>query len=140
MIQAPNQRVLLASRPKGLPRPGNFRIVHEPVPVPADGRLLLEILYLSLDPYMRGRMDDAKSYAKPVEIGAVMEGGTVARVAASRHEGFAVGDIVLSHSGWQRYALSDGTDLRKLDPAAAPPSTALGVLGMPGFTAWAGLL
>jgi NADPH-dependent curcumin reductase CurA len=135
-----NQRVLLASRPDGLPRPENFRIVQEPLPEPAEGQLLLEILYLSLDPYMRGRMDDAKSYAQPVGIGEVMEGGTVARVAASRHAGFAVGELVLSHSGWQRFALSDGANLRKLDPAAAPPSTALGVLGMPGFTAWAGLL
>ncbi|VXC69026.1 NADP-dependent oxidoreductase [Massilia sp. 9I] len=140
MTQAPNQRVLLASRPEGLPRPENFRIVQEPVPVPLDGQLLLEVLYLSLDPYMRGRMDDAKSYAAPVAIGAVMEGGTVARVIASRHADYAVGEIVLSHSGWQRYALSDGENLRKLDPGAAPPSTALGVLGMPGFTAWAGLL
>ena len=140
MTPALNQRVLLASRPEGLPRPDNFRIVEEPVPVPAEGQLLLEILYLSLDPYMRGRMDDAKSYAEPVALGAVMEGGTVARVIASRHAQYAVGDIVLSHSGWQRYALSDGLGLRKLDPAVAPPSTALGVLGMPGFTAWAGLL
>jgi NADPH-dependent curcumin reductase CurA len=140
MTQALNQRVLLASRPKGLPRPENFRIVQEPVPTPADGQVLLEILYLSLDPYMRGRMDVAKSYARPVDIGAVMEGGTVARVVASRRDGFAVGDIVLSHLGWQRYALSDGENLRKLDPALAPPSTALGVLGMPEFTAWAGLL
>lgn len=135
-----NQRILLASRPDGLPRPDNFRIVQEPVPTPAEGQLLLEILYLSLDPYMRGRMDDAKSYAQPVGIGEVMEGGTVARVAASKHPGFAVGELVLSHAGWQRFALSDGANLRKLDPAAAPPSTALGVLGMPGFTAWAGLL
>jgi NADPH-dependent curcumin reductase CurA len=135
-----NQRVLLAARPSGLPRPDNFNIVQEAVPEPADGQLLLEILWLSLDPYMRGRMDDAKSYAKPVGIGEVMEGGTVARVIASRHPGFAVGDIVLSHSGWQRFALSNGENLRKLDPAAAPLSTALGVLGMPGFTAWAGLL
>lgn len=140
MTPAPNQRVLLASRPEGLPRPDNFRIVEEPIPVPTDGQLLLEVLYLSLDPYMRGRMDDAKSYAEPVALGAVMEGGTVARVIASRHAEYAVGDIVLSHSGWQRYALSDGLGLRKLDPSVAPPSTALGVLGMPGFTAWAGLL
>ncbi|MGI4841931.1 MAG: NADP-dependent oxidoreductase [Janthinobacterium lividum] len=140
MTPAINQRVLLASRPDGLPRPDNFRIVEEPCPVPAAGQLLLEILYLSLDPYMRGRIDDAKSYVEPVALGAVMEGGTVARVLVSRHPDYAVGDIVLSHSGWQRYALSDRAGLRKLDPAAAPPSTALGVLGMPGFTAWAGLL
>lgn len=135
-----NQQILLAARPTGMPVPENFRIVHTPAPEPANGQLLLEVLYLSLDPYMRGRMDDAKSYAKPVEIGAVMEGGTVARVVTSKHPDYAPGDIVLSHSGWQRYALSDGENLRKLDPALAPISTALGVLGMPGFTAWAGLL
>ena len=135
-----NQQILLASRPTGLPTPENFQIVQTPVPEPADGQLLLEILYLSLDPYMRGRMDDAKSYAKPVDIGGVMEGGTVARVLRSRHPGYKEGDIVLSHSGWQRYALSDGENLRKLDPTLAPISTALGVLGMPGFTAWTGLL
>jgi len=135
-----NQQILLASRPSGLPTPDNFRIVDTPVPEPRHGQLLLEILYLSLDPYMRGRMDDAKSYAKPVDIGAVMEGGTVARVLTSQHPDFTAGDIVLSHSGWQRYALSDGDNLRKLDPALAPISTALGVLGMPGFTAWSGLL
>ena len=139
MNPALNQRIVLASRPQGLPRPENFRIVEEPVPVPGHGELLLEILYLSLDPYMRGRMDDAKSYARPIGIGEVMEGGTVARVAASRHGGFVAGDIVLSHSGWQRYALSNGENLRKLDPALVPPTTALGVLGMPGFTAWAGM-
>ncbi|MEW6763901.1 MAG: NADP-dependent oxidoreductase [Pseudomonadota bacterium] len=135
-----NRQILLASRPTGMPVPENFRIVQTPVPEPANGQLLLEILYLSLDPYMRGRMDDAKSYAKPVDIGGVMEGGTVARVLTSKHPDYTTGDIVLSHSGWQRYALSDGENLRKLDPALAPISTALGVLGMPGFTAWAGLL
>lgn len=140
MTQPLNERIVLNSRPTGLPRPENFRLEQTPAPTPADGQVLLQILYLSLDPYMRGRMDDAKSYAKPVDVGAVMEGGTVARVIASRHDGFAPGDVVLSHSGWQRYALDDGANLRKLDPAAAPVSTALGVLGMPGFTAWAGLL
>jgi len=140
MSATANQKVVLASRPRGLPRPEDFRIEQEPLPAPAAGQVLLQVLWLSLDPYMRGRMDAAKSYAKPVEVGAVMEGGTVARVLDSRHEGFAAGDIVLSYSGWQRYAVDDGATLRKLDPAAAPPSTALGVLGMPGFTAWSGLL
>lgn len=135
-----NQRILLASRPIGSPTLENFRLDTDAAPEPAAGQLLLEVLYLSLDPYMRGRMSAAKSYAAPVEVGSVMEGGTVARVVASRHPGYAEGDIVLSHSGWQRFALSDGTNLRKLDPAAAPVSTALGVLGMPGFTAYAGLL
>lgn len=135
-----NDKVVLASRPSGLPRPDDFRLEWEPVPAPGPGQVLLQVLVLSIDPYMRGRMDAGKSYAKPVEVGAVMEGGTVARVLESRHDGFAPGDIVLSYSGWQRYALDDGSSLRKLDPAAAPVSTALGVLGMPGFTAWAGLL
>jgi NADPH-dependent curcumin reductase CurA len=140
MSETVNTRVLLARRPVGAPQPDDFRIEAAPVPVPADGQILLRILYLSLDPYMRGRMDAAKSYAAPVEIGQVMEGGTVAVVAQSRHKDFAPGEIVLSHSGWQSHALSNGQGLRKLDPAAAPVSSALGVLGMPGFTAYAGLL
>ena len=132
-------RIVLASRPSGTPVAGNFRLEQEPVRDLAEGEVLLQILYLSLDPYMRGRMDDAKSYAKPVDIGGVMEGGTVARVARSRNTGFNPGDIVLSHSGWQSYAISDGTALRKLGPDAAPITTALGILGMTGFTAYAGL-
>lgn len=135
-----NRRVLLASRPEGAPTPENFRIEEKAAPEPGDGEILLKVLYLSLDPYMRGRMSAAKSYARPVDVGDVMEGGTVAQVIQSRHAGFAVGDIVLSHSGWQSYALSDGSGLRKLDPARAPVTTALGVLGMPGFTAYSGLL
>ncbi|MES5048179.1 NADP-dependent oxidoreductase [Rhizobium nepotum] len=135
-----NRRILLASRPDGAPSPENFRIETVPLPEPSEGEVLLRILYLSLDPYMRGRMSAAKSYAKPVEIGQVMEGGTVAEVIRSRHPGFSEGDIVLSHSGWQSYAVSDGSNLRKLDPSQAPITTALGVLGMPGFTAYSGLL
>src|SRR5262249_39206584 len=133
-------RIVLASRPEGAPIAENFRIERAAIPTPADGEVLLKVRYLSLDPYMRGRMSAAKSYAAPVEIGGVMEGGTVAEVIDSRRPDFAVGDVVLSHSGWQTHALSNGEGLRKLDPAAAPVSTALGVLGMPGFTAWAGLL
>lgn len=135
-----NTQILLASRPDGKPTSGNFKIGRSPIPEPGDRQVLLKILYLSLDPYMRGRMNAGKSYAKPVEIGDIMEGGTVARVVRSRHPDFAEGDVVLSHSGWQSYALSDGAGLRKLDPSAAPLSTALGVLGMPGFTAYSGLL
>ena len=135
-----NRRIVLASRPVGAPSPDDFRFEDVPVGEPADGQLLLQILYLSLDPYMRGRMSAAKSYAKPVAIGDVMEGGTVARVIRSRHPDYREGDIVLSHSGWQSFALSDGAGLRKLDPQVASVSTALGVLGMPGFTAYAGLL
>jgi NADPH-dependent curcumin reductase len=135
-----NTRILLARRPEGAPVLADFRVDHAPVPEPGPGEVLLKVLYLSLDPYMRGRMDDAKSYAPPTALGAVMEGGTVAEVAASRHEGFAPGDIVLSHSGWQSFALSNGADLRKLDPSVLPVTTALGVFGMPGFTAYVGLL
>ncbi len=102
--------------------------------------MLLKIRYLSLDPYMRGRMSAAKSYAAPVELGQVMEGGTVGEVLESRHPDYAAGDFVLSHSGWQTYAVADAASLRKLDPQDAPVTTALGVLGMPGFTAYAGLL
>jgi NADPH-dependent curcumin reductase CurA len=133
-------QIVLASRPTGRPTPENFRSERAVVPSPADGQVLLNIRYLSLDPYMRGRMSAAKSYAAPVEIGAVMEGGTVAQVLESRHPDFRPGDVVLSHSGWQSHALAEGKTLRKLDPAAAPVTTALGVLGMPGFTAYAGLL
>ena len=135
-----NRRIVLASRPEGRPRPDNFRIEDVPVPQPADGQVLLKILYLSLDPYMRGRMDDRKSYSPPVAIDAVMEGGTVAQVLDSRHPDYQPGDIVLSHSGWQTHAVQNGEALRKLDPALAPVTTALGVRGMPGFTAYAGLL
>ena len=132
-------RIVLASRPLGKPTTANFRLEHETIRDLAEGEILLEILYLSLDPYMRGRMDDAKSYARPVEIGGVMEGGTVARVVRTRNAAFNPGDVVLSHSGWQSHAISNGSDLRKLDPAEAPITTALGILGMPGFTAYAGL-
>lgn len=135
-----NTRIVLASRPDGRPSPENFHVEQVELPVPREGEVLLRILYLSLDPYMRGRMSSAKSYAAPVEIDAVMEGGTVAEVIESRHPDFVVGDVVLSHSGWQTYALSNGTGLAKLKNWPAPLSTALGVLGMPGFTAYAGLL
>jgi NADPH-dependent curcumin reductase CurA len=135
-----NLQILLASRPVGHPSPDNFEFVQTPIPSPGEGQVLLKIRYLSLDPYMRGRMSAAKSYAASVEIGQVMEGGTVAEVLESRHPDYAAGDMVLSYSGWQAHALSDGTDLRKLNPQQAPVTTALGVLGMPGFTAYAGLL
>lgn len=135
-----NRRILLASRPDGAPTTEHFRIEDGPAPEPSEGEVLLKILYLSLDPYMRGRMSAAKSYAKAVEVADVMEGGTVAEVIRSRHRDFSEGDIVLSHSGWQTYAVSDGSALRKLDPSQAPVTTALGVLGMPGFTAYSGLL
>src|SRR6185436_12097257 len=137
---AAGTRILLAARPVGEPKDSDFRIEEMPVPVAGPGQILLRTLWLSLDPYMRGRMSDAPSYAKPVEIGQVMEGRTVSEVLASNRDGFAAGDIVLSPHGWQTHAVSDGKGVRKIDPALAPVSTALGVLGMPGMTAYTGLL
>ncbi len=135
-----NRQILLKSRPEGMPGLDNFELVQSPAPEPGDGEVVMRTRFLSLDPYMRGRMSAAKSYAKPVEVGAPMVGGTVSEITASRHPGFAVGDTVLAYGGWQDYARSNGQGLRKLDPAAAPVTTALGVLGMPGMTAYAGLL
>ncbi|MFB8280007.1 NADP-dependent oxidoreductase [Nocardia colli] len=133
-------RIVLASRPEGAPTAANFRTETAELPPLDEGQVLLRTLYLSLDPYMRGRMSTAESYAKPVEIGAVMVGGTVAEVVESRAPGFAKGDVVLGYSGWQTHDVADASYLRKLDPGTAPVSTALGVLGMPGFTAYSGLL
>lgn len=133
------RRIVLASRPSGAPTPSNFRLEEVPVPDLPDGHVLLETIYLSLDPYMRGRMSDTKSYADPIPIGDVMVGATVSRIRQSRHEDWRQGDIVVAYSGWQTHAISDGSDMRLIDPAAAPISTGLGVLGMTGFTAYAGL-
>ena len=134
------RRIVLASRPVGEPRASDFRLEEMPVPQAGADEVLLRTMWLSVDPYMRGRMSDAPSYAKPVEIGGVMEGGTVNEVIASNHERFAPGDIVVGHTGWQTHAVSNGKGLRKLDQNLAPVSTALGVLGMPGMTAYTGLL
>jgi NADPH-dependent curcumin reductase len=134
-----NRRIVLASRPEGGPQPGNFRLEESPAPQPKDGEVLLRTLWLSLDPYMRGRMSAARSYAKPVDVGEPIVGGTVNEVVESRHPQFKSGDTVLGYAGWQDYAVSNGAGLRKLDPARAPISTALGVLGMPGMTAYTGL-
>jgi NADPH-dependent curcumin reductase CurA len=131
MASATNRQILLKSRPQGKPSAENFAHVEQPVPEPGEGQVLLRTLYLSLDPYMRGRMSDARSYAKPAELGKPMVGGAVSEVVASRNAKFAVGDIVVAYTGWQDYALSDGTGLRKLDAKAAPLSTALGILGLP---------
>src|SRR3954464_2392975 len=140
MSEVINRRIVLASRPEGEPKPSDFRLETVPVPELSDGQVLLRTLWLSLDPYMRGRMSAAKSYARPVEIGDVMVGGTVNEVVSSRDPDFTIGDIVQAHAGWQDYVIVSGTGLRKLDPSAAPVSTALGVLGMPGMTAYTGLL
>lgn len=135
-----NRQITLASRPVGAPTAADFALAEHPVPEPGEGELLLRNLYLSLDPYMRGRMSDAESYAEPMAVGDVMVGATVARVEASRHPDWHEGDLVLAYGGWQDYALSDGHGLRQLDPRIKRPSLALGVLGMPGFTAYMGLL
>jgi hypothetical protein len=134
------RRIVLASRPVGEPKTSDFRLEEFPVPQPGAGQMLLRTTWLSLDPYMRGRMSDAPSYAKPVDVGGTMEGGTVSEVVASNNDGYKPGEIVLAHTGWQTHALSNGAGLRKLDPKLAPVSTALGVLGMPGMTAYSGLL
>jgi len=134
------QRIVLASRPVGEPTLDNFRLEDLPIAAPGPGQVLLRTLWLSLDPYMRGRMSDAPSYAKPVGIGEVMEGGAVSEVIASNVPRFAKGDIVVGRTGWQTHAVSDGASLQKVDPKRAPISTALGVLGMPGMTAYMGLL
>jgi NADPH-dependent curcumin reductase CurA len=139
-MSQPAKRVVLVSRPKGEPQASDFRVEEYALPAPGAGQVLLRTIWLSLDPYMRGRMSEGPSYATPVPIGGVMEGGTVCEVIASNHPGFVRGDIVLARAGWQTHALSDGKDLRKIDAALGPVSTAVGVLGMPGMTAYTGLL
>lgn len=135
-----NRRITLAARPQGFPQATDFQLEEAPVPRPGAGELLSRTIYLSLDPYMRGRMNRSIGYAPTVELGGVMVGGTVARVVESNLDGYQAGDFILCANGWQEYALSNGKGVRKLDPAAAPLSTALGVLGMPGHTAYVGLL
>jgi NADPH-dependent curcumin reductase CurA len=132
-----NRRVLLASRPSGPVSEGNFRIEDAPLPEPAQGEVLVKNLWLSLDPYMRGRMSDAKSYVKGVDIGEVMVGQTVGEVVESRNEKFAPGDTVLTQLGWQLFGAT--RDAVKLDASKAPLSYYLGILGMPGMTAYFGL-
>ena len=127
-----NLQIRLASRPAGLPGPGNFTIAPGPVPVPGDGEVLIRTRYLSLDPYMRGRMSDAPSYAPPVKVGGLMVGGTVGEVVESGDRGIKPGDVVLGYTGWQKYGVANAAAVRKLDPSQAPVTTALGVLGMPG--------
>ena len=135
-----NRRITLAAHPRGLPTPADFQLDTQPVPEPADGEVLLQTRYLSLDPYMRNLMDEVgPGYAPPVGLGQTMVGGTISRVVASRNPRFRAGQIVLSNAGWQDYALSDGADLTPLGDLSQP-SLALGGLGMPGFTAYVGLL
>ena len=135
-----HRRIVLAARPQGRPAATDFRLETVPAPVPADGQVLLRTQWLSLDPYMRNLMEEpGPGYAPPIALDATMPGGTVSRVVASRNERFPVGELVLANAGWQELAVSDGSDLLTVgDPAR--PSLALGALGMPGFTAWVGLL
>ena len=135
-----NQQIRLKSRPAGEPIPANFAVAEAPVPEAKDGDVLRRTIYLSLDPYMRGRMSDAASYATPVAIGDVMGGHTVSQVVESRNSQFKAGDFVTGYDGWQGYGVSNGKDLRTLDPKTVPISTAIGVLGMPGMTAFVGLM
>ena len=137
-----NQQIVLASRPAGEPTVDNFRLVETSVPALADGQVLVRHHYLSLDPYMRGRMNDGKSYAQPQPLDAVMIGGTVGEVVESRHPGFAAGDRVVGMGGWQQYSVVDATQLgmlRKVDTTHIPLAAYLGAVGMPGVTAWVGL-
>src|ERR1700720_1494283 len=128
MTTAKARQIVLAARPRGRPKLTDFRLEETAIPTPPSGQLLLGVQYLSLDPYMRGRMDDRKSYAKPLQLGDVMPGETVARVTAPKHPAYAEGDIVLAPTGWRTRALSPGIGLPKLDPVFAPVTTGLGVL------------
>lgn len=134
-----NLAILLARRPVGAPVPEDFSVVEQPVPQPAAGEVLVRARFLSLDPYMRGRMSDAKSYAAPVALGAVMEGATVGEVVSSHAPGFSPGDVVMGGQGWQRFCVVPAEKLRKIDGGEVPLERNLGLLGMPGLTAWVGL-
>ena len=135
-----NRQYRLARRPRGRPDPDVFELVEEPVPTPDDGEVLVRTWYLSVDPYMRGRMNDAESYAEPWSVGQVLKGGVVGEVAASNHPGFEPGDVVAAHLDWADYAVAPGHRLQPVAVGDAPVSTALGVLGMPGRTAYFGML
>ena len=133
------QHITLASRPEGAPTSDNFKLETAPLPTPGDGEILVRVHYMSLAPYMRGRMDDSKSYAAAVPIGGTMEGGGVGEVIASNSDRFKPGEVAMGPFGWATHAVADGRMCRKIDPDAAPITTSLGVLGMPGFTGWYGL-
>lgn len=135
-----NKQIVLAARPVGFPKDSDFKLVESPIPNAGDGQILVQSIFVSVDPYMRGRMNDVKSYAPPVAIGGVMGGGAVGKVIQSNNAAFNEGDIVEGMFGWQEYAVSNGQGVRKIDPSLAPISTALGILGMPGLTAYFGLL
>ena len=138
-MSSKNRQIIFASRPEGEPKPENFQLREAPMPEAGAGQVLLKTKYLSLDPYMRGRMADGPSYAQGFSLGDPLGGGTVSEVVASNNPNFSVGDFVSAFGGWQEYSISGGNELQKLDPKAAPISTAVGVLGMPGLTAYTGL-
>ena len=133
------REIRLVARPHGFPGEELFELAEVPVPQPAEGQVLIRNAYFSVDPYMRPRMNDVRSYVAPFTLGEAMTGGAVGQIAVSRNSRYAEGDWVLHQLGWREWALSDGATLRRLDPALGPVSTSLGVLGMPGFTAWYGL-
>ena len=133
------REVVLAARPQGAPREDDFELREVPDPEPGDGEVLVRNVFVSVDPYMRSRMSGVRTYVPPYEVGDVIVGGTVGRVVASRHERFAEGDWVRTMLGWRELGVAGGDQLGRVDAGAAPPSTALGILGMPGFTAWIGL-
>jgi NADPH-dependent curcumin reductase CurA len=138
-MEGVGREIRLVARPQGLLAEDLFEVAETPIPDPGEGQVLIRNAYFSVDPYMRPRMNDVRSYVAPFTLGEAMTGGAVGQVAASRNSRYAVGSWVLHQLGWREWALSDGTGLRRLDPSAAPVSTALGVLGMPGLTAWYGL-
>jgi NADPH-dependent curcumin reductase CurA len=139
-MEATNKQITLAARPVGFPKESDFKLVESPVPVPGSGQALVRSIFLSVDPYMRGRMNDVKSYAPSVGIGEVMVGGIAGVVVRSNDPSLKEGDYVEARLGWQEYGVADAAQLRKIDPGVASISTALGVLGMPGLTAYFGLL
>jgi NADPH-dependent curcumin reductase CurA len=140
MPEIKNRQIVLAARPVGMPKATDFKRVETPLPAPKDGEVLLRTIWLSVDPYMRGRMSDAASYAQPVAVGGVMVGDTVGEVVESRDPSLKPGDVVAAYVGWQSHAVARARGLRKLDPKLAPVSTAMGILGMPGMTAYFGLI
>lgn len=135
-----NRQIVLAARPEGQPKQSDFRLVQSDVPEPQEGQFLVRTCYISVDPYMRGRISELKSYAEPLALGAVMVGGTVGVIVQSRHRLYKPGDVVVGYWGWQEYAVSNGEEIYRFDTSIAPMSTSLGVLGMPGMTAYFGLL
>jgi NADPH-dependent curcumin reductase CurA len=134
------REVVLAARPEGEPKESDFEIREMPLPAPADGEVLVRNVYVSVDPYMRSRMSGVRTYVPPYEVGDAIDGGAVGRVVESKDDRFAAGDWVVSQLGWREHGLVSAHRARKIDPAVAPPSYALGILGMPGFTAWIGLV